>query len=105
MEYRVKLTAQFLEEFDEIIDYISSQLKNIDASNRLREKVTNNILLLTQRSTVCTGIEKTDRTERQYRRMIVNNYVILYTIDELEKMEYIAHIYYGGRNYLDGGLL
>lgn len=46
MEYRVKLTAQFLEEFDEIIDYISSQLKNIDASNRLREKVTNNILLL-----------------------------------------------------------
>ena len=105
MEYRVKLTAQFLEEFDEIIDYISSQLKNIDASNRLREKVTNNILLLENSPRMYTGIEKTDRTERQYRRMIVNNYVILYTIDELEKMAYIAHIYYGGRNYLDGGLL
>lgn len=37
--------------------------------------------------------------------MIVNNYVILYTINELEKIVYIAHIYYGGRNYLDGGLL
>ena len=90
MEYRVKLTAQFLEEFDEIIDYISSQLKNIDASNRLREKVTNNILLLENSPRMCTGIEKTDRTERQYRRMIVNNYVILYTIDELEKIVYIA---------------
>ena len=54
---------------------------------------------------MCTEIEKTDRTERQYRRMIVNNYVILYTIDELEKIVYIAHIYYGERNYLDGGLL
>ena len=105
MEYRVKLTAQFLEEFDEIIDYISSQLKNIDVSNRLREKVTNNILLLENSPRMCTGIEKTDRTERQYRRMIVNNYVILYTIDELKKMVYIAHAYYGGRNYLDGGLL
>ena len=76
MEYRVKLTAQFLEEFDEIIDYISSQLKNIDASNRLREKVTNNILLLENSPRMCTGIEKTDRTERQYRRMVINNYVI-----------------------------
>ena len=54
---------------------------------------------------MCTEIEKIDRTERQYRRMIVNNYVILYTIDELEKIVYIAHIYYGERNYLDGGLL
>ncbi len=25
--------------------------------------------------------------------------------DEPEKIVYIAHIYYGGRNYLDGGLL
>ena len=41
MEYRVKLTDQFLEEFEEIIDYISRQLKNIDASNRLMEKVKN----------------------------------------------------------------
>lgn len=105
MEYRVKLTDQFLEEFEEIIDYISRQLKNIDASNRLMEKVKNNILLLENSPRMYIGTEKTDRTERQYRRMIVNNYVILYTIDELKKMVYIAHIYYGGRNYLDGGLL
>ena len=32
--------------------------------------------------------------------MVVNNYVILYTIDEIEKIVYVAHIYYGGRNYL-----
>ena len=54
---------------------------------------------------MCTEIEIADRTERQYRRLVVNNYVILYTIDEEEKIVYIAHIYYGGRNYLDGGLL
>ena len=112
MEYRVKLTDQFLDEFEEICDYISNKLKNIDASNRLREKVIYNILLLensprmcTEIERMCTEIEKADRTERQYRRLVVNNYVILYTIDEEEKIVYIAHIYYGGRNYLDGGLL
>lgn len=76
MEYRVKLTDQFLEEFEEIIDYISRQLKNIDASNRLMEKVKNNILLLENSPKMYTGTEKTDRTERQYRRMIVNNYIL-----------------------------
>ena len=105
MEYRLKLTEQFLGEFEEICAYISNKLKNIDASNRLREKAIYNILLLENSPRMCTEIEKVDRTERQYRRMIINNYVILYTIDEPEKIVYIAHIYYGGRNYLNGGLL
>ena len=38
---------------------------------------------------MCTEIEKTDRTERKYRRMVVNNYVILYTIDEPKKIVYV----------------
>ena len=46
MEYSIKLADQFLEEFEEICDYISNKLKNIDASNRLREKVIDNVLLL-----------------------------------------------------------
>ncbi len=105
MEYSIKLADQFLEEFEEICDYISNKLKNIDASNRLKEKVIYNVLLLENSPKMCTEIEKINRTERQYRRMLVNNYVILYTIDEPEKIVYVAHIYYGGRNYLDGGLL
>ena len=105
MEYKVKLTDQFLDEFEEICDYISNKLKNIDASNRLREKVIYNIFLLENSPRMCIEIENVDRAERQYRRLVINNYVILYTIDEEQKIIYIAHIYYGGRNYLDGGLL
>ena len=105
MEYKVKLTDNFLDEFEEIYNYISDKLKNVDASNRLREKVIYNVLLLENSPKMFTQIEKVDRVERQYRRMIINNYVILYTIDDPEKIVYIAHIYYGGRNYLDGGLL
>ena len=105
MEYRVKLTDQFLDEFEEICNYISNKLKNIDASNRLREKVIYNILLLENSPRMCIEIENVDRAERQYRRLVINNYVILYTIAEPEKTVYIAHIYYSGRNYIDGGLL
>ena len=57
MEYKVKLADQFLEEFEEICDYISNKLKNVDASNRLREKVIYNILLLENSPRMCTEIE------------------------------------------------
>ena len=101
MEYRVKLTNQFLNEFEKICIYISNQLKNMDASNRLREKVIYNILLLENSPRICAEIEKMDRVERRYRRMVVDNYVILYTIDEPKKVVYVAHIYYSGKNYLE----
>ena len=77
MEYSVKLTGEFLEEFEEICDYISDKLKNISASNRLREKVIYNILSLENSPKMYTEIEKTARTKLKYRKMIVNNYVIL----------------------------
>ena len=85
MEYKVQLTEQFLDEFEEICKYISDKLKNVDASNRLREKVIYNFLLLENSPEMCTEIEKVDRTERQYRMMVINNYVILYAIDEQKK--------------------
>ena len=105
MEYNVELTDEFLECAEEIFDYISNTLKNIDASYRLREKIMDNVLLLESSPKMFTEIDNTDKAKRKYRRMIVNNYVILYTIDEDEKIVYVAHIYYGGRDYLDGGLL
>ena len=45
-------------------------------------------------------IEKKDRRKRDFRRIVIDNYIILYTIDEEKKTVYIAHMYYGRRNYL-----
>lgn len=90
-----------MDEFEEICEYVSNKLKNSDVSNRLREKVMYNILLLEKSPRMYVEIEKTDRTERKYRRIAIKNYVILYTIDNFERIVYVAHIYYGGRNYID----
>lgn len=58
-----------------------------------------NVLFLENSPKIFVEKEKTDRAEIQYRRKVVNNYVILYTIDESEQIVYVAHIYYDGRNY------
>ena len=101
MGYNVKLADEFLEEFDDICNYISINLKAPDTANRLREKVIYNVLLLEKSPRMFEEIEKISKTKRQYRRIVVNNYIILYTIDDENKTIYVAHIYYSGRNYID----
>ena len=58
MEYRIKLVEQFLDEFEEISDYISYKLKEIDVSKKLRKKVMENIYLLKKFPKMCSQIEK-----------------------------------------------
>ena len=47
-----------------------------------------------------TKIEKYDSLKRIYRRIVIKNFIILYTIDEENKIVYVSHMYYGRRNYL-----
>ena len=81
MEYRVKLTEQFLGEFEEICAYISNKLKNIDASNRLREKAIYNILLLENSPRMCTEIEKVDVASQIVNALTVNDFGNLFSAD------------------------
>ena len=101
MEYNIKLTEEFLTEIENICNYISVDLNANDAANRLREKVIYNILLFENSPKMFAKIEKIDKVKRKYRKIVIKNYVILYTIDEENKIVYVAHIYYSGRNYID----
>ena len=103
MEYEIVISDTCLEEIEENCDYIEKVLKAEQASNRLREKIRETIRELKNSPKIYAKIEKTDRAGRDYRRIVIDNYVIIYTIDNRTIL--ISHMYYGGRNYLDGGLL
>ena len=47
-------------------------------------------------------LEEYDRLKREYRRIVINNYILLYTIDESKKIVYVSHMYYGEQNYFQG---
>ena len=101
-EYKKKMLD---EEIEANCDYIENVLKAEQSSNRLREKIRENIRGLKNSPKIYAKIEKTDRVGRDYRRIVIDNYVIIYTIVEEDKTILISHMYYGDRNYLDGGLL
>ena len=84
----------------EIYDYISIKLNESLAAKRLFDKINNKISHLSKNSYIYSKVGKTDRLKREYRKIVIGNYIVLYTIDSKNKKVYISHIIYGRRNYL-----
>ena len=40
------------------------------------------------------------KNKREYRRIVIKNYIVIYTINEARKEVEIVHIYYDKNNYL-----
>ena len=105
MEYEIVISENCLEEIEEICNYIGKILKAEKASNALRKKIEKNLKLLKDFPKSYAKINKTDRVGRQYRRIVIDNFVLIYTIIERDNTVLVSHMYYSGRNYLNGGLL
>ena len=101
MEYSIQFTEKCLTEIDKICLYITEVLKAEEASRTLREKIKKSTMKLVNMPKMYSEIEKTDRLNQLYRKIAINNYVILYAIDEENRIVYISHMYYSGRNYLE----
>ena len=98
--YEIEFTEDCREEIREIYQYISENLVAQVAAKNLMKKMKDAVMNLKENPEKYMRIERKDKNKRDFRRLIVNNYVILYTIDEDRKTVYISHMYYGKRNYL-----
>ncbi|MGN1301235.1 MAG: type II toxin-antitoxin system RelE/ParE family toxin [Clostridia bacterium] len=104
-QYKVIITPTAYREINKIYDYITEELYAKNAANDLMEKVEEEVQRLKYAPKIHTEIEKIDELKRNYRRIVIKNYIILYTIDEEKNVVFISHMYYGGRNYIDNNLL
>lgn len=98
--YEIEFTEDARDEIREIFEYISKNLVNENAAKRLMKKMRKKVMDLAESPEIYVKIEKKDKLKREFRRMVVDNFVVLYTIDESKKTIYIAHMYYGRRDYL-----
>lgn len=95
MEYRIKYTDKCLEDIDSIYEYILKEFKSEITLKKLGTKINTTIKVLANSPKAYASIQKVDKLKRQYRRIPINNFVLLYTIDEEKKIVYIAHMFYG----------
>lgn len=104
-QYKVIITPTAYKEINKIYDYITEDLYAKNAAKRLMEKVEEEVQKLKYAPKIHTEIEKFDELKRSYRRIVIKNYMILYTIDEENNVVFVSHMYYRGRNYIDNNLL
>ncbi len=99
--FEVEFTDECIEEMTEIYEYISNNLKEDNAAKKIMTEVTDKVLNLAYAPELYMKIGKVDRLKREYHRMVVKNYVVLYTIDYEKQTVFISRMIYGRRNYLN----
>ena len=97
--YEIEFTENCREEIRNIYKYISETLVAENAAKRLMKKMRDKVMNLAESPEICVKIPKRGIRKKEFRRMVVVNYVILYTIDKAKKTIYISHMYFGKRNY------
>ena len=100
-QYKVIITPTALREMYRIYDYILSDLYADTAAEELMDLVEEKVQNLKYAPRIYAETGKIDELRRRYRRIVVKNYIILYTIDEHNNVVYVAHMYYGSKNYLN----
>lgn len=97
--YEIVLTDIAKEELEEIYDYIFNNLYNELAANNLMNKMEQAIFSLEQNPYKCVEVHIRQSNE-VYRKLVVDNYIVLYDVDEEDKQVVVYRAIYGKRNYL-----
>lgn len=97
--YEIVLTDIAKEELEEIYEYISEHLLEPIVANRLMDKIEQNILRLEQNPYSCVEVHIKPHNE-VYRKLVIDNYIALYEVDEKYKQVVIYRVIYGKMDYL-----
>lgn len=100
-KYKVITLPKFKEEFYKKFGYILKYQKKDTSFHKLLNSIILKLQQLEDMPKIHAKIEKSDELGRRYRKIIIKQYVILYTIDETKKQVYISDIFYKKSDYLN----
>ncbi|WP_124100733.1 type II toxin-antitoxin system RelE/ParE family toxin [Ruminococcus sp. Marseille-P6503] len=83
----------------DIAKYIGVKLENPEAAERLAEKMIEAAEKLTDMPYKCSVYIPVKPLRHEYRKLIVQNYIMFYWVDEDKKRITIARVVYSGRDY------
>ncbi|MGQ9558705.1 MAG: type II toxin-antitoxin system RelE/ParE family toxin [Desulfurispora sp.] len=98
-EYSLKFTPRAVEDLDDIFGYIASNLFAPAAAESLMDKIETSIRRLKDFPLSGSRVLDEPLKKRGYRKLIVDNYLVFYLVDEKERQVVIMRILYGASNY------
>ncbi|WP_187759776.1 type II toxin-antitoxin system RelE/ParE family toxin [Thiospirochaeta perfilievii] len=99
--YKINLTQKAYGDLKDIYRYIKEELHNKNSALKVIDEIENRILLLKDYPKTGVFVKDEVLVKRGYRKLLVNNYIALYLIDEDRKVVNIIRVVYGKRDYLE----
>ena len=100
-KYQIIITKRAKQELREIYEYISKLLKEEKTAMDLINKIKKSLLQLEYIPNGFSIIDYYEKSNCSYRRLVINNYIVIYRVDKENKKVYVVRIIYGGKNYLN----
>ena len=99
MAYKLFITQNAADELDEIVNYIGSCLNNPSAVISFLDKIKECYTRLSDNPKIYQLCNYHDFKEKGYRKVVINNYVMIYRIEEESGIVYILHFFFGRQDY------
>jgi plasmid stabilization system protein ParE len=98
-DYKVKLAKVVKKEIRDIFDYIKKDLQEPETAKGIMREIDNTIIGFKSMPGRWSLNPDEVLARRGYHRALAKNYVILFLIDEQNKIVSVAHVFHGTQNY------
>ena len=97
--YILKFTPKANGDLEQIYAYVSGKLFSEIAADNLLERLENSLIRLRYFPYSCSFVSDEPLKNKGYRKLIVDNYIAFYLVNETEKQVVVMRILYGAQNY------
>lgn len=98
-EYTLSFSKDLEKNLEEIFEYIFYTLNAPVAAKYLLKEIDDNIMKLKTFPYMCKALENKELELYQYHKLIVKDFIIIYSIDEQNETVNIVRAFYGASNY------
>lgn len=98
-QFRISYAPLAFDDLDEIDDYISQSLHNPSAAQKLLDQFQSTIDQLKEFPMLGSRLNDRFLAKKGYRKLVVQNYLVFYLVNEPASEIIIARILYGAREY------
>jgi len=97
--YLVKMTPKAGTDLDNIYRYISEELFAVSAAANILEGLETGIMRLREFPFSCNYVADEFLRNKGYRKLIIDNYIVFYLVDEENEQVIIMRVLYGKQKY------
>nr|QGT51086.1 hypothetical protein Firmicute1046_1620 [uncultured Firmicutes bacterium] len=101
MKYDVIVSDEAHNDIDNVLNYIVNLLKNPIAAKNLLGKIEESYVDLADNPFMYAHCHNSRLHNDGYRKVVINNYVLIYRIDEAKNFVYVVRFFYGRQNYIE----